>query len=457
VAAAAYRSGEKLVNEWDGLTHDYTRKGGVIHVEIMLPSHAPPEFQDRSTLWNSVEQIEKSSTAQLAREIEVALPIELSRAEQLALVRSFVKDNFVDAGMCADFAIHDKGTGNPHAHIMLTIRPIKENGKWGAKCRKVYDLDGQGQRIPDSKGGWKNHREDTTDWNQRGNAEKWRAAWAAYTNRALEAAGRPERIDHRSYKRQGVDKIPSVHMGPAASQMERRGIQTQKGNINREIAADNKLLKEIKARITRLYNWSKEQSAQPQDQESIIDFLFQARQDTAPTSQYARVKALKENVALFNFLQANGISSMPELYEKVSAMNSGYYDLRGKIVKAERRLSVLDERLEMWTQYQKYKSVRQKLDKVAPAKREQFAQRHSADLALFDAAVRYLDTLKASGESITPKAWRAETAKLIAEKDADYLKMRDMREDIKAVETLKKTAERLAREGQPQRREEQER
>ena len=227
---------------------------------------------------------------------------------------------------------------------MLTIRPIKENGKWGAKCRKVYDLDGQGQRIPDGKGGWKNHREDTTDWNQRGNAEKWRAAWAAYANRALEAAGRPERIDHRSYKRQGVDKIPSVHMGPAASQMERRGVQTVKGNINREIAADNKLLKEIKARITRLYNWSKEQSAQPQGRESIMNFLFQARQDTAPTSQYARVKALKENVTLFNFLQANGISSMPELYEKVSAMNSGYYDLRGKIVKAERRLLYKGER-----------------------------------------------------------------------------------------------------------------
>ncbi len=343
MAAAAYRSGEKLVNEWDGMTHDYTRKGGIVHTEIMLPSHAPPSFTDRSTLWNSVEQIEKSATSQLAREIEVALPVELSRAEQLALVRSFVKDNFVDAGMCADFAIHDKGTGNPHAHIMLTIRPIREDGKWGAKCRKVYDLDSQGQRIPDGKGGWKSHREDTTDWNQRGNAEKWRAAWAAYTNRALEAAGRPERIDHRSYKRQGVDKIPTVHMGPAASQMERRGIATEKGNINREIAADNKLLKEIKARITRLYNWCKEQSTQPQGRESIMDFLFQARQNTAPASQYAKVKSLKENVALFNFLQANGISSVPELYEKVSAMNSGYYDLRGKIVKAEHRLSVLDE------------------------------------------------------------------------------------------------------------------
>ena len=201
----------------------------------------------------------------------------------------------------------------------------------------------------------------------------------ALYNRALEAAGKPERIDHRSYKRQGVDKIPTVHMGPAASQMERRGIVTEKGNINRKIAADNKLLKEIKARITRLYNWSKEQSTQPQGWESIMDFLFQARQDTASTSQYARVRALKENVALFNFLQANGISSMPELYEKVSAMNSGYYDLRGKIVKAERRLSVLNERLEMWTQYQKYKPVRQKLDKVAPGKREQFKQRHSAE------------------------------------------------------------------------------
>ena len=457
MAAAAYRSGEKLVNEWDGMTHDYTRKGGVVHTEIMLPSHAPPEFQDRSTLWNAVEQIEKSSTAQLAREIEVALPVELSRAEQLALVRSFVKDNFVDTGMCADCAIHDKGTGNPHAHILLTIRPIKENGEWGPKCRKVYDLDGQGQRIPNGKGGWKSHREDTTDWNQRGNAAKWRAAWAAYTNRALEAAGRPERIDHRSYKRQDVDKIPTVHMGPAASQMERRGIQTEKGNINREIAADNKLLKEIKARITRLYNWCKEQSTQPQGRESIMDFLFQARQDTAPTSQYGKVKSLKSDAKLFNFLMENSIKSMPELFDKVAAMNGDYYDLRGKIVSKERRISALTERLEMWAQYQKYKPVRQKLDKVAPRKREQFKQRHSADLALFDAAVRYLDTLKASGEAITPKAWRAEVQRLTAEKEADYLKMRNMREDIKAVETLKKTAERLAREGQTQRREEQER
>jgi len=439
------------------MTHDYTYKGGIIHTEIMLPAHAPPEFSDRSTLWNSVEEIEKSSDAQLAREIEVALPVELSPAEQLTLVRSFVKDNFVDAGMCADFAIHDKGTGNPHAHIMLTIRPLRPDGKWGPKCRKVYDLDSLGNRIPDGKGGWKNHREDSTDWNNRENAEKWRAAWAAYANRALEAAGRPERIDHRSYKRQGIEKIPSIHMGPAASQMERRGIATEKGNINREISADNKLLKEIKARITRLYNWSKEQAetaAPTQGKESIIAQLWQARMDTAtPSTRSGKIRKLQEDAKLFSLLQSNGITSMQQLYEKVSAMNKDYYDLRGQIVKAERRTAVLDERLEMLAQYEKFKPIRQKLDKVKPGKREKYQQEHSAELAAFDTAADFLKGLKESGEKITPKAWRAEAAKLTAQKDFDYQKMRDMREDIKAVENLRKTADRLAREGQHQQRE----
>ena len=458
VAAAAYRSGERLTNEWDGRTHDFTHKPGIVHKEIILPAHAPPEFSDRSTLWNSVEQIEKASDAQLAREIEVALPVELSRTEQLALVRAFVKDNFVDAGMCADFALHDKGDGNPHAHIMLTIRPLKPDGRWGPKCRKVYDLDSQGNRIPDGKGGWKNHREDTTDWNNRENAEKWRAAWAAYANRALEAAGRPERIDHRSYERQGVEKIPTIHMGVAASQMERRGIQTEKGNVNRQIADDNKLLKELKARITRIYNWTKEQSeATPfQDSNSLVARLYEAQAEVnrnKARSRSGKVKALQENAKLLAFLQSNGITSMQQLYEKVSAMNSDYYDLRGQIVKAERRIAVLDERLEMCAQYDRCKAVRQQFDKVKPRKREQYQQEHSAELASFDAAASFLKSLKESGEKITPKAWQAEAVKLTMQKDADYQKMRAMRDEIKAVESLRKAAERLAREGQHQQRE----
>ena len=137
VAAAAYRSGEKLTNEWDGMTHDYTRKGGVVHTEIMQPPHAPPSFSDRSTLWNSVELYEKAGNAQLAREIDAALPIELSREEQIRLVREYCSSQFVSRGMCVDYAIHDTDSGNPHCHIMLTMRPLDERGTWAAKSKMM--------------------------------------------------------------------------------------------------------------------------------------------------------------------------------------------------------------------------------------------------------------------------------------------------------------------------------
>ena len=415
----------------------------------MLPAHAPPEFADRSTLWNSVEQIEKAMDSQLAREIEAALPRELSRKQQLALVRAYVKDNFVDKGMCADFAIHDKGTGNPHVHIMLTVRPLKENGAWGAKCRKAYDLDENGQRIPDGKGGWKNHREDTTDWNDKGNVEIWRAAWEAYTNRALEAAGHPALVNHRSYKRQGIDKIPSVHLGPAASQMERRGIRTDKGEVNRQIAADNKLLKEIKARITRLYNWSKAEAEKPEGQQPSMMDLWEAQQQLKrPDTRSGKIRALQESTALFSFMQANEIKTMQQLHDKISEMNSSYYDLRGKIVQAERRIAVLTERGEMWAQYNKYKPIRKQLAKVKPEKRELFEQRHSRELILYDAAARYLKELKDSGEEITPRAWQREIDLLTARKQVDTIDMKAMREELKAVERLRKAADQPARQGQ---------
>lgn len=239
--------------------------------------------------------------------------------------------------------------------------------------------------------------------------EIWRAAWAAYTNRALESAGRPERIDHRSYKRQGIDKIPSVHLGPAASQMEKRGIRTDKGEVNRQIAADNKLLKEIKARITRLYRWSKAETEKPQTQQSSLTVLWETQQQlNASRTRTDKIRALQESAALFSFLQANGIQSMQQLHEKIADMNSPYYDLPRKIVKAERRIATLTERREMWEQYNQYKAIHKQLAKVKPEKREQFEQRHSRELILYDAAPRYLKELKDNGEAITPKAWQRE-------------------------------------------------
>lgn len=136
VAAAAYRAGETITNEYDGITHDYTRKGGIVHTEILLPQNAPAEYADRAVLWNAVEKIEKAKNSQLAREIEIALPVELTREQGISLVREYVGRNFVAAGMCADFAIHDTGGGNPHAHIMLTMRPFEQDSTWGAKQKR---------------------------------------------------------------------------------------------------------------------------------------------------------------------------------------------------------------------------------------------------------------------------------------------------------------------------------
>lgn len=447
VAAAAYRSGTKLINEWDGVTHDYTAKQNVAHSEIILPAHAPPVFQDRATLWNSVELIEKSKDSQLARDLEISLPIELSRSEQLELARAYVRDTFVSVGMCADFSFHDKKE-NPHIHILLTVRPLKENGEWGAKCRKVYDLDEHGQRIPDGKGGWKNHREDTVDWNSRDKVEEWRAAWAEYANRALEAAGRPERIDHRSYERQGIEQIPTVHMGVAATQMEKRGIRTEKGDVNRQIAADNKLLKEIKARITRLYNWSKELDGQVGDSDlNGVDILHaHMEQNSDATTRYAKTKRLKEYTALFNLLEANRFTSVQQLHEKIAAVNGSYYDLRGQIVSTERRLNELNKHMEMWAHYEQYKPLRLQCDKLKGKKQERFMQEHRAELTLFDAAYQHLSDLKGKSEALTPKQWRSEAASLSAQKEKLYHKMKSMREEIKTLETLRRTVDRMVRD-----------
>lgn len=239
VGAAAYRSGEKLYNEYDGIEHDYTKKGGVVYSEIMLCENAPKEYQDRQTLWNAVEQIEKSSKAQLVREYEVALPVELSREEQIKLVRDFAKENFVDNGICVDFSIHDKEDGNPHAHIMLTTRPIEQDNSWGVKQKKEYILDKNGQKQYDKKKQtYKCKTVKTTNWDSKEFLQHSRESWAEKVNQELEKKSLPQRIDHRSLKEQGVDRVPTIHEG-GARKLEKRGIKTDRGKINREIKTAN--------------------------------------------------------------------------------------------------------------------------------------------------------------------------------------------------------------------------
>ena len=260
IASAAYRSGEKLRSEYYGEDSDYTRKGGVICSEILLPSHAPPEYADRETLWNAVEKVEKSTKAQLAYSFDIALQNEFSIEENIDLARQFLLDNFVSRGMVVDFAIHspDKeggGIQNPHFHVMCPIRPIEPDGRWGNKQRREYVLDEDGNRIRDEAGNYVFNAVPTTNWGSPKTLEVWRQTWAELCNAKFAEKGLDCRIYHRSYERLGVEQMPTQHEGPTVRAMEAKGIRTDKGDLNHWIRKTNAMLREAKQKIAALIDW----------------------------------------------------------------------------------------------------------------------------------------------------------------------------------------------------------
>ncbi|MCL2410463.1 MAG: MobA/MobL family protein [Treponema sp.] len=212
VGSAAYRAGDILGDQRHNLTHDFTSKSGIVYTNIFLPENAPAEFKDRETLWNAVEQKEVRRDAQLAREVEVSIPREFDFDEQINVIENFVKNNFTNRGMCADFSIHDKGDGNPHAHILLTVRDIGENGF--------------------------ENKVKSREWNKVSALREWRENWADVCNERLTEKG-VETIDHRSFEEQKIDRTPTVHMGHEAHVLEKQGTKTLVGDMNREIIKSN--------------------------------------------------------------------------------------------------------------------------------------------------------------------------------------------------------------------------
>ena len=467
VAAAAYRSGEKLTNEWDGMTHDYTRKGGVVHTEIMLPPHAPPSFSDRSTLWNSVELYEKAGNAQLAREIDAALPIELSREEQIRLVREYCSSQFVSRGMCVDFAIHDTDKGNPHCHIMLTMRPLDERGTWTAKSKKEYDLDENGERIRLPSGRYKTHKVDLTGWNDKDNTLFWRKAWADFTNDFLERNGSPERIDHRSNAERGIDEIPTVHMGVAACQMEKKGIATEKGELNRSIQKTNRLIREIRAQISKLKEWiadlfkARETAPeQPQQSPGLANLLMKylsvqrekSRKYSQSWQQQHATDELKTIAAAVNYLSEHGISNLDELDAALSSVSDKAYSIREGMKTAEQRMKELQKLMEYGRNYQTYKPIQDEYRQIRwKGKQEKFAEARRAELTLWDAANRYLHANLPKGTKTLPIAeWEQEYADLKEQRDGEYGKLKEARAEVGELQKIRKCVEIARRADQPE-------
>lgn len=339
VGAAAYRSGEKITNEYDGITHDYTKKSGVVYAEIMLPEHAPQEWQDRSTLWNEVERIEKGSRAQLAREYEVALPREISREEQIQLVRDFVQENFVNKGMCADIAVHDKEDGNPHVHILLTTRPIEQDGIWGKKAENTYVLDKDGNRIlqkidKQNRKIYKRIKKPTTDWDSKEFLQRNRESWAAAVNRELERKNLPQRVDHRSLADQQKEQIPTEHIGVAAKSMEKRGEVSDRGERYREIQKANRQLEQIRKAESAAEIERKIQEILDRveriDSEVIHDIVNDTEkkideQPKATRQQMEVIKTqIKENLDSISFVVKNKLFSYEQIQTAVSDLWEKY-------------------------------------------------------------------------------------------------------------------------------------
>ena len=467
VAAAAYRSGEKITNEWDGMTHDYTRKRGVVHTEILLPPHAPPSFSDRATLWNSVELYEKAGNAQLAREIDAALPIELSREEQIRLVREYCSSQFVSRGMCVDFAIHDTDSGNPHCHIMLTMRPLDERGAWAAKSKKEYDLDENGERIRLPSGRYKTHKVDLTGWNDKGNALLWRKAWADISNAYLERAGSPERIDHRSNAERGIDELPTVHMGVAACQMEKKGIATEKGELNRNIQKANRLIREIRAQIGKLKEWiadlfkARETAPeQPPQSPNLANLLMKylsvqrekSRKYSQRWQQQHTADELKTIAAAVNYLSEHGISNLDELDASLSSVSDRAYSIREGMKTAEQRMKELQKLMEYGRNYQTYKPIQDEYRQIRwKGKQEKFAEARRAELTLWDAANRYLHANLPKGTKTLPIAeWEQEYADLKTQRDSDYTKLKDTRTNVSELQKIRRCVDIALRADQPE-------
>lgn len=408
VAGAAYQSGEKLFSEYDQKTKNYTGKRGILYTEIMLPSHAPPEYANRETLWNSVEAAEKQWNAQLARRFVLALPKEVPPEQYPQMVRDYCEKQFVSKGMIADFAIHDPAPPghNVHCHVMLTLRAMDEHGKWLPKSRKVYDLDENGERIRLPSGNWKSHKEDTVDWNDQKYAEVWRQGWVDTVNRYLEAAERPERLDLRSYERQGLDVIPTVHMGPAVVQMERRGIQTNIGNLNRDIKAANQMLSAIRKTIRGLLDWVgeliqaekellKEEAASTDLGVLLNDYLNQRKAGRSDWSwsgqQKGDLKDLKNVARAVVYLQQHKISTLEQLNTVLSGVKQKVSQAHTGMRKAEKRMKDIAGIQSAVAVCQEQKPVHDKYLKIGWKKRQAaFAESHQEELKAYNKAYRYL-------------------------------------------------------------------
>lgn len=467
-AQAAYQSGERLYDERTHRTKNYSDKRGVVYTEIMLPDNAPREYADRNTLWNAVEKSETNWNAQMARRFEIALPIELPMETNIRLIREYVQEQFVSRGMIADIAVHDPDPPghNPHAHVMLTMRSLDEQGHWLPKARREYELDENGDRIRDANGKWKFRKVCTNDWNDRGNAERWRQAWEDIQNRYLQEAESPERVSMKSYERQGSDQIPMVHMGPAVTAMERQGIQTNIGNLNREIRKTNGLIAAIKRAIARIKDWLSELKAGIREIEMepkeilLVDLLIERfnerkeeRQDTW-SSYYGRQKATVKDLQRFAditaYMREKGIRNVEDLDNRIAEISAAGKPTRDELKSVSGRIAHVRTLLDTGELRAKLSPVHEQYLKIHwKGRKEKFLKEHKEELQKWNQTDRFIRE-SLDGEPFNADALQSELSSLNAQLDELNAKLKPYQEETKMLNDIKYLVKDLLPELEPE-------
>ena len=454
VAGAAYQSGSRLFSEYDQKTKSYRNKHEVVHAEIMLPANAPPEFSDRNTLWNSVEAVENQWNSQLVRRIILALPVEVPEDQYPEMMRKFCREHFVNQGMCVDFAIHNKHDGNPHAHIMLTMRSLDENGKWLPKSRKEYILDENGERIREPSGYWKSRKVYTNDWNNKANCEIWRHGWETIQNEYLERNGRPERVSLKSFERQGIDKVPTVHMGPAVAHMEEKGIETNIGKLNRDIKAANSLMQSIRSLIRGLKSWLSElretrqvlidelaKMKQPTLAELLLDY-YQIRSDER--AGWSSGAQLRGTVADFQkvsqaaaFLREHDLVSLDDLHTYADAIEEKFYDLSYEVRSDQKRMSDIAAIRNAHKTLQELKPIHDAyMKKNFKLMKDRYRSQHGVELDQYSRAYKLLMKVNGSTKVDLPSL-DAEYRKLEETVSRNSGQLEDVRAELSQLKSIR--------------------
>ena len=439
------------MSEYDGQTYRPKYHEDLVHSEITLPPNAPKEYADRAILWNAVELEEKRQDAQLARMLKASLPNEWSYELAEEVVSDYVQRNFVDKGMCADWAIHDsendKGQRNLHIHVMLTLRPLTEKGEWGAKQKKVYDLDENGARIPVihkktrqqkvdkcNRKQWKCHTADSTDWNSQENAKMWRKDLADTINATNEQLGIAVHWEHRSFKEQGIDREPTIHIGAIANALERKGIQTERGNINREIIRNNMLLEQAKEMLmlakqeVHSAQYAKIKSTAVSVKNEVMEMIARVRERKGrldlPIVSGKHLRRISDRTALQSadnaekFITTRKIDSFESLVNFTADREQKYSQLETVHLSKGQRLNRLKELSKMYALYAPIQATYKESQSLKGLAKMRYDKEHKDSLSKYPELKERMQSLLQNGEKITPKQWKAEIQSLQSEYDS---------------------------------------